>query len=802
MKNLLPTALVIASLSLFSCTAGQNPELAPPPAPQLAAELLGQLPALPQERQATGLSESQLDGSATYDKAVSAISNAPALELSAAGGELCWGMWELPAVNEPRYLAVNLDVTEGDQAYLALADYASGSWEFSGPYLTSTMLLLDPARHRSPGDMVYVLAAVYDGHSASVLRLTLIVSSLNTAPTAALGAIPQAGIEPLEVQFDASGSFDSDEDDAIVRYYWDFEGGGDIDRITFTPSTRFTYANAGIFGATVYAEDMANERGTASVAINVNAQGNTLPVAELQASPASGDAPLDVSFDASTSTDADGSLVRFDYDFDSDGAWDAYDAADGLSHTYASPGLYDATLRVTDNSGAQDLVTIPIEALAVGNEPPFADLQISGASFGYVPFTATLDASASNAGGDPGDSIVEYEWDWDGNGAYEESGTDALIEHVYTICGNYQVKLRITDSAGNQATGSATINAYVAPVIIDSTGSQSNGNAMLAVFGLPAVAYYSADDDELRYTRAMDDSGTAWNTAVVVDTTDNVGLYVSMQIINSNPAVLYYDSTNLQFKYARASNLLGSAWNAPVVVAPTPIGSQGDPALGVADGNPCAVFDENGAVYFVRATDINGTTWGAPQLIETIGAFTRPRLASVNGNPAVCFWDSADEELHYVRSTVADGSSWGTPLVLDTTTATGFGMSMSLVDGKPAIAYASQTPKELRFVRALDADGSTWGSPVVVIGSADNGGGHCSLCVVNGNPAIACIGGVQNYTTYVRANDKQGTTWAPPQTLDPANFTGYYAQLAVINGRPAICSRENSTGGVRYYWGF
>ena len=90
------------------------------------------------------------------------------------------------------------------------------------------------------------------------------------------------------------------------------------------------------------------------------ANGNQTPAAVMSAAPTSGLAPLLVSFDGSSSSDADGTIVSYLWEF-GDGATASGSAA---SHTYATPGGYDARLTVTDNQGASayTIVTISVNA--------------------------------------------------------------------------------------------------------------------------------------------------------------------------------------------------------------------------------------------------------------------------------------------------------------------------------------------------------------------------------------------------------------------------------------------------------
>ncbi len=91
--------------------------------------------------------------------------------------------------------------------------------------------------------------------------------------------------------------------------------------------------------------------------------GNAAPTAVIGAAPVSGEGPLAVSFDGSASSDADGSIVSWAWDF-GDGA-----TASGATagHTYAGEGSYTATLTVTDDDGAAGVAT---RAITVTPPPP------------------------------------------------------------------------------------------------------------------------------------------------------------------------------------------------------------------------------------------------------------------------------------------------------------------------------------------------------------------------------------------------------------------------------------------------
>lgn len=83
---------------------------------------------------------------------------------------------------------------------------------------------------------------------------------------------------------------------------------------------------------------------------SATASGGTAPIAQISANPISGAAPLPVAFIGSASYDPDGGDLSHLWNFG-----DGYTSTQAdVSHTYNTPGVYTATLNVTDSSGASD----------------------------------------------------------------------------------------------------------------------------------------------------------------------------------------------------------------------------------------------------------------------------------------------------------------------------------------------------------------------------------------------------------------------------------------------------------------
>lgn len=96
---------------------------------------------------------------------------------------------------------------------------------------------------------------------------------------------------------------------------------------------------------------------------------NDPPVADIQASPLSGTAPLTVTFDGSGSTDSDGLILAHDWTFP-DGTNDATEIVD---HLFPNPGTFVISLKVTDDIGDVDTAEVTITVTEEGTEDVFGD---------------------------------------------------------------------------------------------------------------------------------------------------------------------------------------------------------------------------------------------------------------------------------------------------------------------------------------------------------------------------------------------------------------------------------------------
>ena len=105
---------------------------------------------------------------------------------------------------------------------------------------------------------------------------------------------------------------------------------------------------------------------------------NSPPVASFTYSQSSGEAPLNVTFNAAASRDSDGTIVSYEWNF-GDGA-----SGSGVttSHTYDTSGTFNITLTVTDDKGATSranaeifvAIEVPYDELFRHNESYVGDI--------------------------------------------------------------------------------------------------------------------------------------------------------------------------------------------------------------------------------------------------------------------------------------------------------------------------------------------------------------------------------------------------------------------------------------------
>jgi PKD repeat protein len=310
------------------------------------------------------------------------------------------------------------------------------------------------------------------------------VLPVNAPPTASFTWGPEAPHAGQVVAFDASSSTDPDEN--IDSYEWRF---GDDTSHPSGESVTHTFAAAGRYSVKLTVEDDEGASDSVTEWITV-LPANVPPVPKITATPLSAIAGIPVTFSGRSSTDSDGRVVWYGWDWTGDGvidstayeitqadgtrayAWDA--ANDGISdgvtatptdynHTYTSPGTYTVILRVRDDDGVEAQTSLVV-VVAPANQPPTAQFSWSGsqAATTHAGTAVSFDGSQSR---DSDGRIAAYAWDWTSDGTYDSTGAGSVVSHVFPTPGSYRVSLRVTDDDGATATTSQTLTIAPANIV-------------------------------------------------------------------------------------------------------------------------------------------------------------------------------------------------------------------------------------------------------------------------------------------------------------------------------------------------
>ncbi len=344
------------------------------------------------------------------------------------------------------------------------------------------------------------------------------------------------------------------------------------------------------------------------------------PTASFTATPNPADVGVPVAFDASGSTDPDGTIVSY--------GWDFGDASTGTgataSHAYAGPGTYRVTLTVVDNESYAGNATTDV----VVRSPPVPQPPV--ASFTATPSrvnsgdSVMFDASASV---DPDGFIVRYAWDF-GDGT---NATSILpgTSHAYAAPGPFTVTLAVTDNESYSANTTRTVRVNAAPVAAFTVSPAT------AYIGVPvtfdATGSSDPDGDPLTFAWDFGDSGTAAGATATHAYAAKGRFMVTLTVSDDLGAT------------GQGSRGVDVGNRAPVITATDPAGA----TLTLAPGQA--------RTFSVTATDPDG---------DALAYEWRVNGAVVGGNASSITFNESAVGTYSVSVTVSDGllgdsASWG-----------------------------------------------------------------------------------------------------------------------------------------------
>ena len=323
------------------------------------------------------------------------------------------------------------------------------AWDF-GDGQRASRESVDHAYHK-PGTYTVTLEVTDNSERDNAIGKTsfdiTVTNPDNASPIVPAGGDRSAFVDEI-IEFDASASVDTDGN--LLSVNWDFGDGG----VASGLKAYHSYREPGEYPVSVIVSDDSDLRGAVTAkrfTVTVTDKPNEAPVADI---PAELDLFTEIPhvFDASGAGDPDGTITRYLWDF-GDGASSYRPVTD---HVYAEPGTYNGTLKLTDNSGLENGISVLGFVVHVTERPNVQPVAEAGGDVeAIVGQRIDFDGSAST---DEDSSLIDYHWDF-GNG---KTATGEKRSIAYFHPGTYTVTLTVTDNSGQEnASASDTLTVTV-----------------------------------------------------------------------------------------------------------------------------------------------------------------------------------------------------------------------------------------------------------------------------------------------------------------------------------------------------
>jgi len=353
----------------------------------------------------------------------------------------------------------------------------SGSYHHLKAYDTSLSLLDDETQDLGKptdiaipsGEISYSPLSVSkdDGVTGSVdpgdtITYTINYDNVNPSTVHNVGINDTLSVNVTFNSASDGGSYDPD----THSVFWDLGDltSGDSGSVTLTVTV-----NPGTWGTTIHNNVTidSDETDPYSSSEDTSVTDASPPIADADG-PYTGDEGSPITFNASDSSDPDGTIDSYEWDWDNDGSYDESTTSPTITHTWSDDHSGTIGLKVTDN---QDLSDIDTAKVTVNNVAPTADAG---------PDQTVDEGDTVNFEGnftDPGwlDTHTAT-WDWgDGTGdpgvlTEENNPPDSTGNitgsNAYGDNGVYTVNLTVSDDDGGVDWDTASVNVNNLPPVI------------------------------------------------------------------------------------------------------------------------------------------------------------------------------------------------------------------------------------------------------------------------------------------------------------------------------------------------
>lgn len=305
-----------------------------------------------------------------------------------------------------------------------------------------------------------------------------------------------------------------DPEGGVLKYEWFFDDGTSLEGESVTK----TWRKSGTYQVTLKVID------NSGLPCNSTFDTKLVTVLESPVANAGDDITTCINtpvyFDGSKSTDIDGVVNAFEWDF-GDGE---FGNGERPVHVYKNPGTYKVNLIITgDYNGNCDNKSIDNLTVIVNQGPTAYFESKDSIAVGEMIY---FDASSSSA---YEGTITSYEWDF-GDG---EFGSGSKVNHLYKSYGNYQVKLSIKTDANNECNQTSfSKNIFVNEPPIAKAGENISIAANESFF-LDASKSYDKDGNISKYLWQFS-NGYIKEGKIIEHSLDKSGTYPIILTVEDN----------------------------------------------------------------------------------------------------------------------------------------------------------------------------------------------------------------------------------------------------------------------------
>jgi len=365
-----------------------------------------------------------------------------------------------------------------------------------------------------------------------------------------------------------------DPDGEIVAWCWGFGDG----KVSEGQTASHAYQHGGEYIIALTVTDDRGEAASQTQSLRIESR---LPVARFDFAPKIPNEGAQVTFDASASYDEYDTVVRYEWDFNTDGLVDIFTEQPTVSYTFPKGGEFEVTLRVIDAEGATSYL---FSTMINVNWKPVAAFRATSFSPNELEEVSFTDCSRDKAG-----AIETWRWDF-GDGTSSDLPSPS---HIYQEDGTYTVSLTVIDKNEAQDQTSAKIAVKnLSPIAkFTANGKEDKLEVLtrdLVTFDASKSEDRSPEGKIVRYEWDLNGDGTyeeCTTSPILTHSYPDDGNYkVRLRVADDDGAI------------ALSSLIILEAKNRPPNVA--------------FDWAPRLPDDSSEAVFFDRSTDVDGVILG------------------------------------------------------------------------------------------------------------------------------------------------------------------------------------------------